>query len=168
MQWTTGKTGSAPCAASSAIPALELVGCYAYSPDKVGQDVGTLAGIAPIGVTATDDVEALLALQPDCVTYIRLTGPTSITSSGSSNRAINVVTTMYMLAGGGYGADVHRAAGTALQQGRSSLYASGHLPGPRADGRPRRERDVSPDRPAVDPGIARHERLRERADVSAR
>ena len=50
-------------------PGLELVGCYAWSPDKVGRDVGELCGIDPSGVTATDDVDALLALQPDCVIY---------------------------------------------------------------------------------------------------
>ena len=37
--------------------------------DKVGRDVGELCGIDPLGVTATDDVDALLALQPDCVVY---------------------------------------------------------------------------------------------------
>ena len=48
---------------------LELVGCYAWSPDKVGRDVGELCGIEPLGVLATDDVDALLALKPDCVVY---------------------------------------------------------------------------------------------------
>ena len=48
-------------------PELELVGCYAWSPDKVGRDVGELCGLDPLGVTATDDVDALLALRPDCV-----------------------------------------------------------------------------------------------------
>ena len=48
---------------------LELVGCYAWSPDKVGRDVGELCGIEPLGVRATDDVDALLALKPDCVVY---------------------------------------------------------------------------------------------------
>ena len=50
-------------------PTLELVGCYAWSEDKVGRDVGELCGIEPIGVTATNDVDLLLALKPDCVVY---------------------------------------------------------------------------------------------------
>src|SRR5215831_6701567 len=69
VQWTTGKTGSAAVRGMAGHPVLQIVGCYAYSPDKVGRDVGELAGIDPIGVTATNDVDALLALQPDCVVY---------------------------------------------------------------------------------------------------
>ena len=45
------------------------MGCYAWSPDKVGRDVGELCGVDALGVTATDDVDALLALRPDCVVY---------------------------------------------------------------------------------------------------
>jgi hypothetical protein len=42
---------------------------HAWSPDKVGRDVGELAGIEPLGVAATNDVAALLALKPDVVVY---------------------------------------------------------------------------------------------------
>ena len=56
-------------AAIAANPTLDLVGCYAWSNDKAGQDVGELAGIAPLGVKATNDVDALLTLKPDCVVY---------------------------------------------------------------------------------------------------
>src|SRR5262249_34561178 len=45
------------------------VGCWVSSEAKRGQDLGTLAGIAPIGLTATDDADALLALDADCVCY---------------------------------------------------------------------------------------------------
>src|SRR3954471_6236282 len=69
VQWTTGNVGERSVIAVLANPALELVGCYAWSSDKVGRDVGELCGVAPAGVTATDDVDALLALQPDCVIY---------------------------------------------------------------------------------------------------
>ena len=40
-----------------------------HSKEKVGQDAGVLAGIEPIGVTATDDADALIAAKPDCVVY---------------------------------------------------------------------------------------------------
>jgi hypothetical protein len=110
VQWTTGKTGSAAVRAMVDHPVLELVGCYAWSPDKVGKDVGELCGIAPIGVTATDDIDALLALRPDCVVYTPYRPDfdhvVRILESG-----INLVTTMYMLAGRGYGDDVQRDAG---------------------------------------------------------
>jgi hypothetical protein len=50
-------------------PDLELVGVWVHSEEKVGQDAGVLAGLAPVGVTATSDAEALIALKPDCVVY---------------------------------------------------------------------------------------------------
>jgi hypothetical protein len=128
VQWTTGKTGSAAVRGMVGHPALELVGCYAYSPGKVGEDVGVLAGIAPIGVRATDDIDALLALRPDCVSYMPFRPDfdhvVRILESG-----VNLVTTMYMLAGTGYGDDAHDRIEDAAQRGRSSLYASGIYPG---------------------------------------
>ena len=69
VQWTTGNVGKSAVQAIAVNPTFELGGCYAWSPDKVGQDAGTLVGIDPIGVLATDDVDVLLALKPDCVIY---------------------------------------------------------------------------------------------------
>ena len=67
-------------------PTLELVGCFAWSPDKVGVDVGELVGIAPIGVAATNDVDALLGLSPTASSTTRC-GRRSTSWSGSSTRA---------------------------------------------------------------------------------
>ena len=61
--------GRAAIAGVVAHPELELVGCWVHSPDKAGRDVGELCGLGPIGVRATYDVEALLALDADCVIY---------------------------------------------------------------------------------------------------
>ncbi len=36
---------------------------------KAGRDVGEICGIDPVGVTATDDVDEILALDADCVVY---------------------------------------------------------------------------------------------------
>jgi hypothetical protein len=69
VQWTTGNVGKSSVEAIAANPTLELVGCYAWSPDKAGRDVGELVGIEPLGITATNDIDALLALKPDCVVY---------------------------------------------------------------------------------------------------
>jgi hypothetical protein len=69
VQWTTGNVGKRSVRAVVAHPDLELVGCYAWSADKVGVDAGELCGIDPVGVAATDDVDALLALKPDAVVY---------------------------------------------------------------------------------------------------
>jgi len=128
VQWTTGKTGSAAVRGMVGHPVLELVGCYAYSPDKVGRDVGELCGIEPIGVTATDDVEALLALEPDCVSYMAYR-PNFDHLERILESGVNVVSTMYMMAGFGYGEEATHRLRDACLRGGSSLYASGIYPG---------------------------------------
>ena len=82
VQWTTGKTGSAAVRAIAQQPGLELVGCYGYSPAKIGQDVGEICGVPSLGIPITNDIESLLSLHPDCVIYTP-TGPTSIRLSTS-------------------------------------------------------------------------------------
>ncbi len=69
IQWASGGVGRAAVAGIVAHPDLELVGLWVHDPGKVGRDAGELAGIDPLGVAATDDVDALLALGADCVLY---------------------------------------------------------------------------------------------------
>ena len=69
IQWATGGVGRAAVQGVLAHPDLELVGCWVHSEDKVGRDVGELCGRDAIGLTATGDVDALLALEADCVIY---------------------------------------------------------------------------------------------------
>ena len=69
IQWATGNVGRAAIEGVLAHPDLELVGAYVYSEAKAGRDVGELCGIDPVGVTATDDVDEILALDADCVVY---------------------------------------------------------------------------------------------------
>jgi 2,4-diaminopentanoate dehydrogenase len=69
VQWNTGNVGKSSLKSIAANPLFELVGCYAWSPEKAGRDAGELVGIAPLGLAATNDVDALLALKPDCVVY---------------------------------------------------------------------------------------------------
>jgi hypothetical protein len=69
IQWATGGVGRAAIQGIAAHPDLELVGVWVHSADKVGRDAGELAGIDPLGVAATDDVDALLTLGADCVLY---------------------------------------------------------------------------------------------------
>jgi hypothetical protein len=48
-------------------PELELVGLWVHSEKKAGRDAGELCGLPPTGITASQDAEALLALDADCV-----------------------------------------------------------------------------------------------------
>jgi hypothetical protein len=127
VQWTTGNVGTKSIHAIAANSQLELVGCFAWSPDKVGRDAGELCGIGPLGVQATDDVDALLALQPDCVVYnpmfanvdelVRILGA-----------GINVVTTSEFITGHRLGAGRDRLV-EACGQGGSTIFGSGLNPG---------------------------------------
>jgi hypothetical protein len=69
VQWSTGNVGRHAIAGIAARPDLTLAGVWVSTPDKAGRDAGELAGIAPLGVAATTDADALLALKPDCVVY---------------------------------------------------------------------------------------------------
>jgi len=69
IQWATGGVGRGAIDAIATHPELELVGCWVHAQDKVGRDAGELAGCGPLGVEATNDIEALLALDADCVLY---------------------------------------------------------------------------------------------------
>jgi hypothetical protein len=127
VQWTTGNVGKSSVQAIAANTTLELVGCYAWSPDKVGRDVGELCGIDPLGVAATDDVDALLALQPDCVVYNPMWLDTDelvrILSAG-----VNVVATAAFITGHNLGADRDRII-DACQHGGSTMFGTGISPG---------------------------------------
>src|ERR1700704_5043525 len=122
VQWTTGNVGKSSVQAIAANPALELVGGYAWSEEKVGRDVGELCGIDPLGVAATNDVDALLALRPDCVVYnpmwIDVDELSRILSAG-----INVVATASFITGHNQGTGRDKIA-EACKTGGSTMFGS--------------------------------------------
>lgn len=69
IQWATGNVGRNAIEGVLVHPELELVGAYTYDAAKAGRDIGELCGIDPIGVTATADLDELLALDADAVVY---------------------------------------------------------------------------------------------------
>ncbi len=95
VQWATGNQGVEAIRAILDRPDVELVGGWVSSDAKDGADLGTLAGRDPIGVAATQDVDALLALDADCVSYMpriaSLDEVCRILASGAS-----VVTTAFL------------------------------------------------------------------------
>jgi hypothetical protein len=127
VQWTTGNVGKRSVRAVAAAPDLELVGCYAWSPDKVGTDVGELCGIEPLGVTATDDVDALLALRPDCVVYNPM-WPEVDELVRILEAGVNVVSTAAFIDGSALGAGRDRIA-DACARGGSTVFGTGISPG---------------------------------------
>ena len=67
--WSTGGIGSIAIRAIHQRPNLDLVGVWVHSPEKDRKDAGVLANGDPIGLAATTDADALIALKPDCVVY---------------------------------------------------------------------------------------------------
>ncbi|TFV56675.1 dihydrodipicolinate reductase [Mycobacterium sp. PS03-16] len=127
VQWTTGNVGKSSVTAIARHPHLELVGCFAWSADKVGRDAGELAGIEPIGVAATDDVDALLALKPDVVVYnpmwINVDELVRILDAG-----VNVVASASFITGHNLG-DGRARLVEACERGGATLFGSGVSPG---------------------------------------
>ncbi len=69
IQWATGEVGRNAIAAIVGHPDLELVGTWVHSAEKSGRDAGELCGLPSLGVRATSDKNALLAMPADCVCY---------------------------------------------------------------------------------------------------
>lgn len=127
VQWTTGNVGKRSVRAVAANPELELIGAYAWSSDKVGCDVGVLCGIDPLGVLATNEVDALLALRPDCVIYNPMWQDVDelvrILEAG-----VNVVSTAAFINGRNLGDGRERIA-DACARGGASMFGTGVNPG---------------------------------------
>ena len=129
VQWATGNVGSRSLRTIIEHPRLQLVGLYVSSPEKVGKDAGELCGLEPVGVTATHSLDEILALDADCVVYMRQgTNFDEVCSLLASGK--NVVTTR---------GDFHHPPSMdpavrarieeACSKGRTSIYSTGSSPG---------------------------------------
>lgn len=134
--WSTGGVGSNAIDAIRRRPDLELVGVWVHSPDKVGKDAGELAGGEPLGLPATNDADALIALKPDCVVYAA-SGPDRDGAAVPDYvrllaAGINVVSTSStsLVYPPSYFAPLWRdELDAAAKSGQASFYASGIFPG---------------------------------------
>ena len=159
VQWTTGNVGRRALRAVLRHPDLELVGCYAWSDTKVGCDVGELVGIDPVGITATDDVDALLACEPGCVSYNPI-WPDVDEMCRILEAGVNISSTSAFITGRGMGAEaVDRLDECGTGRGRVAVR-DGHQPGLRQPARPREHRDLRPGRPRDRSRVGRRHRVR--------
>lgn len=138
IQWATGHVGQGTLRAIIGHPDLELVGVRVYGAEKDGVDAGSLCGLGDVGVLATTDVEALLALSADCVCYTALesAGIDAVTedmcrilSSGTNLVGSTLLPLIYPAGVSPLLTDAVRQLETAAQQGGSTLYVSGVNPG---------------------------------------
>ncbi|HET8561611.1 MAG TPA: diacylglycerol kinase [Marmoricola sp.] len=137
VAWSTGTVGRHAIAGIDARPDLELVGVWVSGPAKAGQDAGRLAGLdRDLGITATTDAEALLALEPDAIVHTAMTDDRTFEAVedliGMVERGINVVSSGPVLltfpAGLGLDPFVERIEDAGRRTG-ASLHVTGIDPG---------------------------------------
>lgn len=128
LQYATGGVGRHAVAGIAAHPELELAGLLVHSKEKAGQDAGTLAGIAPLGVSATDSIERALALEADCVSYMALWPDLDLICRFLESGK-NVVTTSGLLYPRFFGQGLVDRLEAACAKGGTSVHGTGINPG---------------------------------------
>ncbi len=135
IQWATGTVGIHAVPAIVAHPDLELVGLWVHSDGKAGRDAGEICGGDPVGVVATQDADALLALDADCICYTASSDirPAQVVEDlcRMLSAGRNVVNTSFvpLLYPAAAGAGVLEQLEAACVAGGTSLYTSGIDPG---------------------------------------
>jgi 2,4-diaminopentanoate dehydrogenase len=129
VQWSTGTIGVRALRAVIEHPQLTLAGVYVHSDDKVGRDAGALCQLPPIGVTATNRIEDVLACSADCVLYMP-NAPDVETLVTLLTAGINVVTTCGLFHHP-HSMDpaVRQQIQTACELGGTSIHSTGSSPG---------------------------------------
>ncbi|AKA06060.1 dihydrodipicolinate reductase [Streptomyces noursei ZPM] len=126
IQWYSGTIAKKQIKLLAEHPDYELVAVVTQSPEKDGVDAGEIAVIGPIGVRATTDVAAALALDADCVLLnppfwdgdlaarILRSGKNLITPSGGFDLR---------------GTPFHAELSAACAEGGTTLTGGGNMPG---------------------------------------
>ncbi len=92
----TGNVGRLALTQLVTDPRFELTAVWVSSEAKVGKDAGELAGLdVATGITATNDLDALLATRPDCAVYCAMADNRPAEAIGDCHRllaaGVNVV-----------------------------------------------------------------------------
>ena len=137
VAWSTGNVGRHAIAGIDARPDLELVGLWVSNPDKVGKDAGELAGLdRTLGVAATHDIDAVIALKPDVVVHTAMADDRLFEALADMQRllhaGINVVSSGPVFLQYPYGVvddSMIEPMLTAAREGGVSLFVNGVDPG---------------------------------------
>jgi hypothetical protein len=136
-QVATGNAGKLTLRQLIADDRFELVAVSTSTPEKVGVDAGTLAGLeVTTGVAAVGDLDALLATEPDCVVYCAMgdTRPREATADVCRilEAGIDIVGSSpgtFLYPWGSMPQKVIDKVEASAQAGGSSLYITGVDPG---------------------------------------
>jgi len=135
IQWSTGNVGHFALRCIIGHPELELVGLWVHGAAKAGKDAGALCGLPPVGIRATTDADALLALDADCVCYTAtadlrpfeaLEDICRILASGKNVVSSSVVPLVHPRS---FFPEVRDRLADACRQGGTSFFTSGVDPG---------------------------------------
>jgi 4-hydroxy-tetrahydrodipicolinate reductase len=110
-------------------PDLELVGLYVYSDAKVGRDAGELCGAGAVGVKATNDIEEIVALKPDCVLHMANDADIDILCRLLEAGSNIVTTTGEFHYPPAMAPDRRKRFEEACRRGGTSIHSSGSSPG---------------------------------------
>lgn len=135
IQWGTGNVGTFSLHCIIGHPELELAGVCVHGDAKVGRDAGELCGLPPTGIRATNDIEAILALEADCVCYTAtadlrpfeaIEDICRILASGKNVVSSSVVPLVHPKS---FLPNLRERLDEACRAGRSSFFTSGVDPG---------------------------------------
>ena len=137
FQWSTGNVGRASLRTVLDHPELELAGVFAHGAEKKGVDAGALVRRDEVGVLVTNDPEAALAPDVDCVLHMPLPSQRYGDDPGRDlddlcrllRAGRNVVTTVGYLYPRAYGDEVVERIEAACAEGGASLHGTGVNPG---------------------------------------
>jgi hypothetical protein len=137
VQWGSGNVGRSAIATVAGRPDMEIVGLLVTNPDKVGLDAGALAGIDDLGITATADVDDILALDADVVLHMPLPslvyGDTPGADLDHFCRLLasgkHVITTVGYMYPAVYGDEVMGRLSAACAEGGVAFHGTGANPG---------------------------------------
>ena len=129
VQWATGRIGESSLRELIRSPQMELVGVYVHSEAKEGRDAGELCGLPPVGVTATRDIDKIIALKPDCVVAMQ-EGCNVEDVCRFLEAGINIATSRVdYLEPDRMDSEVRRRTQEACLRGGASIHATGASPG---------------------------------------
>jgi len=129
VQWSVGNIGRKALRGVIEHPHMTLVGLYVSAPEKAGRDAGDLCGLPASGIIATNSLDDIIALDADCVLYMRqgcdYGEVCALLASGK-----NVVTTRSEFHHPtSMDPDIRARIEAACDAGKTSIYSTGSSPG---------------------------------------
>jgi hypothetical protein len=136
-QWGSGNVGRHSMSTVARRSDMELVALHVTDPAKIGRDAGEIAGIGPIGVAATNDIQAIITSDADAVLHMPL--PSLVYGDDLDADLKNfclllaagkhVVTTVGYMYPKVYGEEAMGRLTTACAEGGSTFHGTGANPG---------------------------------------